>query len=162
MSKIESPGFVTSGEMMRYFGVGEEKLRAIRKEFNIPDGRKLDWTTVWAAVGLSPVQKKKLWEDLTEALLCPEEVGELIGASPSTINGWCRKHEYPARFPPPIRFGGKTRRWIPLEIRAFRQPTIYGPSAREIARPKASSRKTLQPPGTGIALPITLDLLPLP
>lgn len=160
MSHENSPGLVTNENLNDYFDVGEEKRIEILHGLGLSPRREHDWTTIWAALGLSAVQRRKLWETLRAPLIGVAEVADIIGRRPKTVSGWCRKGEYPVGFPVPFDFGPRTKRWIALEIWADRQPAFYAKLARDIARSSPSSRKVLQRPGGEAPLPTTLEPMP--
>lgn len=71
-----------------------------------------------------------------------------------TVNKWVNKGTAPDGFPPPIcEFGPKTRLWLPLEIRAYAQPSLYGDLEAQIRRcpvkrkspKKVTHHKTMAP-----------------
>lgn len=158
MSNHLSPGIATKAALSVFFAVGDEKRNEILRAKGLSTNVDHDWTTIWAnTMDLSPVQKRKLWKDLQAPLLKVADVAKIIERRPKTVSGWCDRGEYPRGFPAPFDFGPRTKRWIPLEIWAYRQPAIYGALARQIARPSPSSRKVLQQPAVGGPVPTTLD-----
>lgn len=157
---VEQPGFVTNALLCTYFSVCDDKRREAQKTLWLPARRKHAWTEVWAAVGLAPEQRRKLWPDLQEPLLTSGEVAALIDAARDTINGWCRQRAFPAGFPPPIVLGPSTRRWIRLEILAYRQPSLYAKLASDIRRPDRRLSRRSSPAAPLTPLPTTLDPLP--
>ena len=161
MSHENSPGLVTNENLNDYFDVGEDKRIEILHGLGLSTMRKHDWTTIWAALGLAAVQRRKLWEELRAPFIGVAEVARIIGGRPKTVSGWCRKGEYPVGFPVPFDFGPRTKRWIALEVQAYQRPALYGKLARNIARPSPSSRKVLQRPVRNAPLPTTLEPMPL-
>ena len=158
MSCQIGPGLATRGELHEYFGVGPEKAAEILNALGLPPGRLRDWTTVWSALGLAPVQKRRLWDELRLPLMDVAAAADVAGRRPATVRGWCDRGEFPPGFPPPFVFGPRTRRWIGLELRAWRQPAVYDSIARGIKRPPRSARKVLQPPAGPV--PTTLEPMP--
>ena len=156
LSREVGPGLVTGEELNAFLMIGSDKRRAILRGWELDAGRSHDWTTIWARLGLAPVQKRRIWDDLRAPLLTPEEVAGIIGRRPDTVRDWCRQGIYPAGFPPPFDLGPRTRRWIGLEVWAWRQPEVHGSLARKIARPAPSARAVLRPPGVD-PIPTTLD-----
>jgi predicted DNA-binding transcriptional regulator AlpA len=161
MSFEKSPGAATNEDLCKYLNVGDDKRAEILTDLGLPKRREHDWTTIWAAIGIAPVQRRKLWDELRMPLLDVAQVADIVGRRPKTISGWCHRGEYPAGFPLPFDFGPRTKRWIGLEVWAYQQPALYAGLARRIARPSPSSRKLLQKPATGAPLPTTLDPLPI-
>lgn len=159
MSSEWSPGLATSADLGVYFAVASDKRAGIQRASGLGAGRSHDWTAVWAALGLAPRQPRHVWDDLRAPLLRPAEVAGIVGRRPATVAEWCRRGMYPPGFPPPFVFGPRTRRWIGLEVWAWRQPDLYGALARKIARPAPSARAVLRPPGAG-PIPTTLDPMP--
>ena len=158
-SREDGPGLVTGEGLDAFLAVGSDKRRAILRGWGLDAGHSHDWTTIWARLGLTPVQKRRTWDDLRAPLLTSEEVAGIIGRRPDTVRDWCRQGMYPAGFPPPFDLGPRTRRWIELEVWAWRQPEVRGSLARQIARPAPSARAVLRPPGAG---PIPTTLKPMP
>lgn len=157
MSYELSPGSASKQNLCDFFNVGEDKMNEILRDFGLSTRREHDWTTIWDALGLSAVQKRKIWHKLQTPMLSVKETAAIIKKHPKTVSGWCEKGEYPPGFPAPFDFGPRTKRWLDLEIWNYEQPKIYGDLAREIRRPSRSSRKHLQRPGEGAPLPTTLD-----
>ena len=157
MSHELSPGIATKATLCDFFAVGDEKRNEILRTLGLHTQVDHDWTTLWVALGLSAIQKRSLWDDLQAPMLTVAEVAGIIGKRPKTVSGWCEAQEYPPGFPVPFDFGPRTKRWIALEVWAYRQPEIYGERAREIARPSLSSRKVLQRPAGRGPIPTTLD-----
>jgi predicted DNA-binding transcriptional regulator AlpA len=157
MSHDQSPGLAKKLNLNRFFAVGDDKRNAILRALGLSTQRDHDWISIWAAMGLSAVQKRKLWDELQAPMLTVAEVADIIEKRPKTVSGWCNRGEYPPGFPVPFDFGPRTKRWIALEIWAYKQPVIYRKHACEIARPSPSTRKILQRP-TGLGpVPTTLD-----
>ncbi len=159
MSHELSPGIATKATLSDFFAVGDEKRNEILRALGLHTQVDHDWTTLWAALGLSAIQNRRLWDDLRAPMLTVADVADIIKKRPKTVSGWCEAGEYPPGFPVPFDFGPRTKRWIALEVWAYRQPEIYGKVAREIARPSPSSRKVLQRPAVSGPLPTTLDPL---
>ena len=160
MSHEISPGIASNEELGDFLNVGDDKRREIMIALGLSPGREHDWTEIWASLGLAPVQRHRLWDELRAPMLDVAEVVGIIGKQPKTVSGWCKRGEYPPRFPAPFDFGPRTKRWIGLEVWASRQPDIYGKDARRIVRPSTSSRKVLQPGPARGPLLTTLDPLP--
>lgn len=157
MSHQLSPGIASKEDLSGFFAVGDDKRNEILRALNLPAQRDYDWSTIWAALGLEAVQKRKLWDDLKSPMLTVAQVADIIEKRPKTVSGWCDRGQYPPGFPAPFDFGPRTKRWIKLEVWAYRQPAIYGKLSRKISRPTPSSRKVLQAPvGSGPVL-TTLD-----
>jgi hypothetical protein len=159
MSHEQSPGMVKSEGLNKFFNVGDDKRSAILHSLRLANRQEHDWTTIWTALGLAPNQRRKLWEELRRPLLDVSEVADIIRRRPKTVSGWCRQGEYPSGFPMPFDWGPRTKRWIGLEIWAYRQPALYAALARDIVRPSRSSRKVLQRPDESAPLQTTLEPL---
>lgn len=157
MSYKNSPGLVTNEKLNEFFAVGEDKRIEILQGLGLSHQQKHDWTTIWAALGLSAVQRHKLWKELQAPLIGVAEVAGIIERDPKTVSGWCYQGEYRVGFPVPFNFGPRTKRWIALEVQAYQRPALYGKLARNIARPSPSSRKVLQRPVRNAPLPTTLE-----
>ncbi len=144
MSHEKSPGIATKDELSEFFHVGDDKRNEILCDLGLSIQRDHDWTTIWAVLKLDAVQKRKMWKELLTPLLDVADVADIIKKRPKTVSGWCKKEEYPAGFPVPFNFGPRTKRWIALEVWAYRQPVLYGEFASQIARLRPSSRKVLK------------------
>ena len=161
MSHRKSPGIATNEELNSFFAVGNGKRIEILKALGLSTSRQHDWTTIWVAIGLAAVQRRKLWDDLRAPLLDVADVAGIIGKHPKTVSGWCKRNQYPLGFPIPFDFGPRSKRWISLEVWSYRQPELYRKLACGISRPSPSLCKVLQPP-VGEVLPTTLKPIPFP
>lgn len=157
MSHDQSPGVAKKSDLNKFFVVGDEKRNEILRALGLSPQRDHDWTTIWAALGLSAIQKRRLWDDLQKPMLTVAQVADIIEKRPKTVSGWCDRGQFPPGFPVPFDFGPRTKRWIELEVWAYHQPAIYGNLSRKLARPTPSSRKVLQAPTGCCPVPTTLD-----
>lgn len=141
-TKTTPSALVTNSELERFFGnCGDDTRRKIFSHLGLPKRRKRPWAEVWNAMGLEPEQPEVMWDDLTlgsngkNVLWNAAQVAERTGLAASTVNDYCRKKRFPEDFPRPlINAGPKTRLWLPLEVRAYNVPSIYGVRALMIRR----------------------------
>jgi hypothetical protein len=156
----------TNSDLEKFFGVREETRSVILRNLGLPKRRAYPWTEIWNALGLEPEQPEALWESLMlgpkrdNTLWSAAQVAEHLGITPDTINSWYRSGK--SGFPRPlVDIGPKTRKWLPVEIRAYDQPSIYAQVANQILRKppskRAASHKTaVIPQGSLIPLPPSL------
>ena len=154
-AKITPSTPVTNPEFERFFGnCGDDTRRKIFRHLGLPKRRKQPWGEFWNAVGLDPEQPEELWEDLT---LGSGSKNALWDAA-STVNGYCHRKSFLNGFPKPlIDVSPKTRLWLPLDVRAYVWPSLYGDRAAMIRRnPKRSTvrKKAEQIPYTGTMQPL--------
>lgn len=156
----------TNADLELFFGkCGDDTRRRLLRLLGLPKRRKYPWSEIWHALGLSPDQPKPLWNDLTlgderqNFLWSAARVADEIGLSSDTVNAYCNQDRRPEGFPAPLLSAGpKTRLWLPLEVRAYNQPSLYAALASEIRRlPKseAASKAMAAVPKSG-----SLDPLP--
>ena len=168
MSTTRTPTPMASNDdIARFLGVGDDTRRAILRACGLPKRRSHAWSELWARFGLAPEQPEEIWKYL---MLCVDRrntlwdvgrVADEIGAVRATVNDWCARGTYPAGFPPPlIDHRRKTRLWLPLEVRAYMDPSIYGDLARKIRRRSKDAERPAPP--TTIDWHGTLQPLPKP
>jgi hypothetical protein len=150
-----SAPFATNDDFARFFDVGDDTRRALLRAFGMPKRRKHAETEIWNAIGLEPDQP----EEVRNELMCSS--GSRIKLwGPSRVaeeNRWCRQRKYPEGFPlPVVDLGTKRRWWLPIDVRAYLQPSIYGDLARMIQRKSASK----PPPPETVEWNGTLQPLP--
>lgn len=151
-SKITPASKATNADLACFFNVGDDTRCDILRGLGLPKRRSYFWTELLNAFGLMPEQPEELWDELTlgaarkNVLWDAARVASEIDVAPATVNGWCRKG-YPEGFPLPlINLGPKRRWWLPLEVRAYNQPSLYGDLARAIRRkpaPAAAQRQAV-------------------
>lgn len=159
MSHQISPGIASKKDLRDFFNVGDDKLNEILSTLGLSTQRGHDWTTIWGALGLDTVQKCKIWDVLQAPLLDVADVACIIGKRPKTVSGWCKKGVYPSGLPAPFDFGPRTKRWIELEVWAYRQPAVYRKDSKKIGKHSPSSHRALQRPPRLEPLLTTLDLM---
>jgi hypothetical protein len=154
----------TNDEIARYFGVADDVRRAIMKALCLPRRRRTAWSEIWVRLGLEPVQPDEVREHLMlgpqnrNALWDAERVASELGRAVDTVNGRCRRKTFHDGFPRPILdFSTKTRLWLPLEVRAYVEPAIYGDLAAKVRRRGA---KPTPPADTPVVMHGTLQPLP--
>jgi hypothetical protein len=156
----------TNDELERYLGVGDDTRRAILRALGLPKRRRHAWSEIWARLGLEPVQPDEVMKHLMlgprneNALWDADRVADETGYAVDTVHGRCRKQAFHDGFPRPILdFSSKTRLWLPLDVRAYIEPTIYGDLAAKVCRRAVRTEK--KPP---VAAPVVLHgtLQPLP
>jgi hypothetical protein len=165
-SKITPDFKVSNADLERFLGnCCDDTRRKIFGLIGLPKRKKRPWTEFWSAVGLATDQPEDLWEELslgskgTNVLWDATRVAGEAGLAASTVNGYCHKSRFPDGFPKPlIDAGPKTRLWLPLEVRAYNQPSIYGVRAAMIRRNKKPSSTSTK----GAAIPYTGTMQPLP
>ena len=131
----------TNDDIARFLGVGDDTRRALLRALGLPKRRRHAWSELWARLGLDPVQPEDvrthlmLGADGRNALWDASRVAEETGVVASTVNGWCSRDTFPPGFPRPIiDHRRKTRLWLPVEVRAYVEPSIYGELAGRIRR----------------------------
>lgn len=131
----------TNDEIARYFGVGDDLRRAIMTKLGLPKRRCTAWSEIWVRLGLEPVQPDEIRAHLMlgpenrNALWNSARVAVETGRAPDTVNARCRRNWFGDGFPRPILdFSAKTRLWLPLDVRAYVEPTIYGGLAAKVRR----------------------------
>ena len=142
MSRNRTPvPTATNDEIARFLGVGDDTRRAILRAFGLPRRRRHAWSELWVRLGLDPEQPDDIRAHLQlgpngeNALWDAARVAEETDVTASTVNRRCSRDVFPAGFPRPvIDHRRKTRLWLPLEIRAYIEPSIYGDTARRIRR----------------------------
>lgn len=139
-------------DIARFLGVGDDTRRAILRALGLPKRRKHAWSELWARLGLEPDQPEEVRRHLTlgpdgkNALWDAARVAEELGCVASTVNGWCARKALPSGFPPPlIDHRRKTRLWLPLDVRAYVEPSIYGALARQVRRRPKVVEKAARP-----------------
>ncbi|WP_295046790.1 hypothetical protein [uncultured Paracoccus sp.] len=164
-AQITPGSLATNQDIERFLGeCCDDTRRKILRHLGLPKRKKRPWAELWHAVGLATVQPKDVWDALTvgstgrNTLWDAARVAEETGLATSTVNGYCHKNSFPDGFPRPlIDAGPKTRLWLPLEVRAYNVPSIYGARAALIRRrPKrsAASKKPATVPYTGTMQPL--------
>ena len=143
---------INNDDIARYLGVGDDVRRAILRHLGLPKRRQHAVSELWAALGLEPIQPEEVQKHLVpdpdgkNRLWDAARVAEQIGCAASTVNGYCANEGCPSDFPMPLlNFSRKTRIWLPLEVRAYVEPSIYGDLARQILR-KPKPAKLPEPP----------------
>lgn len=165
MEKKPTPvPMATNDEIARYFGVADDLRRALMTALGLPRRRRTAWSEIWVRLGLEPVQPDEVREHLMlgpqnrNALWDAARVAEETGKVADTVNGRCRRNGFADGFPRPILdFSGKTRLWLPLDVRAYVEPTIYGDLAAKVRRRGAREKP---PAAAPFALHGTLQPLP--
>lgn len=164
MKKLSSVPMATNDEIARFLGVSDDTRRAILRAVRLPKRRRHAWSEIWAFLGLEPKQPDDVMEHLMlgpknqNALWGADRVAAETGDSVDTVNERCRKSAFQS-FPPPIlSYSAKTRLWLPLDVRAYVEPAIYGDLAAKVRR-----RAHVEKKAHGVA-PIKWDgtLQPLP
>jgi len=154
MSKAHTPvPKVSNDDIARYLGgIGDDTRRAILRSLGLPKRRQHAVSELWAALGLEPEQPKKVRKYLIpdpegrNALWGAARVAEETGVVRATVNDWCARKAFPQGFPPPlIDHRRKTRLWLPIEVRAYIEPSIYGDIARRIRRRPKAVEKPARP-----------------
>lgn len=153
MSKKPTPVPTASNDDIALFlGVGDDTRRAILRHFGLPKRRRQAWSEIWFGLGLEPEQPEELWEHLTlgpkrtNRLWDAARVGDEIGVGSDTVNGYCARGAFPDGFPRPlIDHRRKTRLWLPIEVRAYMQPSIFGDLAGRIRRRRKEAEKAAPP-----------------
>jgi len=166
MSKQPTPVPTASNdEIALFLGVGDDTRRAILRGLGLPKRRRHAWSEIWFCLGLEPEQPEELREHLTLGakktirLWDAARVAEEIGVVAGTVNGYCARGAFPDGFPRPlIDHRRKTRLWLPIEVRAYLQPSIFGDLAGRIRR----RRKKTEPAAPPAALAWHGSLQPLP
>lgn len=165
-NRLNPASKATNSDLEKFFGVREETRSVILRSLGLPKRRAYPWTEIWNALGLEPEQPETLWASLMlgpkrdNTLWSAAQVADHLGMTPDTINAWYRSGK--PGFPRPlIDYGSKTRKWLPVEIQAYDQPSIYAQMANQILRKppskRAASRKTeVIPQGSLIPLPPSL------
>ncbi len=116
-----------------FYNVAESGVRAVLCAMKIrPIGRKVQWSVILEALGLSQHQDPNHWCDLTAPLMTAKEVGAYCGVSSRTIYRWKKGEGLPANIesmPAAIDLSGgredaRQMRWRKSEICAWqnRQP----------------------------------------
>jgi hypothetical protein len=165
-SKISPSALVNNPDLERFFGnCCDDTRRKIFAQIGLPRRKKRPWAEVWSVLGLATEQAEELWNDLTlgsrrnNILWDATRVAEEAGLAATTINSYCHKGQFPEDFPEPlINLGRKTRLWLPLEVRAYIAPSIYGDRARLIQR----ISKVSAPPKKAATVRYTGSMQPLP
>ena len=164
-ARIGPSALATNSEFERFFGrCGDDTRRKIFHHLGLPRRRKQAWGEFWHAVGLETEQPEHLWEDLTlgcsgkNILWNASRVAEETGLAATTVNGYCHRKSFPVGFPEPlIDIGPKTRLWLPLEVRAYVRPSLFGNRAASIRRKPVKrplSNKSEQVSYTGTLEPL--------
>lgn len=165
MEKKPTPvPMATNDEIARYFGVADDLRRAIMTALGLPRRRRTAWSEIWVRLGLEPDQPEEVRKYLMPgpqtgtALWDAERVAEETGKAVDTVNGRCRRDRFDDGFPRPILdFSAKTRLWLPLDVRAYVEPAIYGGLAAMVRRRGARAKA---PAAAPLALHGTLQPLP--
>lgn len=168
---MTGPTALASNADLEFFlGVEEDTRRKLLRAWGLFGRRRYAWSEIWHALGIAPDQPKDLWPELysgterTTRLWNAARVAEEIGVAAATVNGWCTKGALPTGFPPPLlAFSAKTRGWLPLQVRAYVQPSLYAARAGRI-RPGVETQAPRPPtapaPAQTLAWHGTLHPLP--
>jgi len=154
----------SNADLARFFAVGDDTRRRVLAELGLPKRRAHRWTEVWHALGLSAEQPAILLPELTlgpdrsNILLTPARVAQHLHVATDTVNRW-RRGDAPSGFPAPLLdLGPRLCRWLPLDVRAFDAPALYGDLASQVVRRARKPRRT----APDARLPAEGSLEPLP
>lgn len=157
---------ITNSDIADFLDFEEDTRRVVMRALGMPKRRIHRYSELWVAIGLAPEQPDFLWPalvlgaDRKNHLWGPERVAEEVGCATDTVNGYCRTGKFPDGFPRPLfDLAPRQRRWLPLDVRAYTQPSLFGRLSKRLKRKSISLRSGQD---RSASMPRAGSLQPLP